>query len=106
MRSPGSSADVDLVTELRCPPLHVLDELLFDRLVERRPLVRVEQLAPAHAGASCMVERAASRPASDVVGRRDRRAPEAVAETGESVLGAKEVAAVADLGVRLEGQAL
>ena len=68
-------------------------------------LVRLEQLGDPALGARGVVERAAARPAVDVLGRRDGRPPEALAEALERVLGAEEVPAVAHLDVRVEREA-
>src|SRR5581483_1431682 len=105
MRWPGSSAEGDLVAELRSTPLDVLDELLLDGVVERGALVLLEERPPSLGGAVCVVGGALPRPPVVVVGRRDRRPPEAVAEALERVGSAEEVTAVADLHVGVEREA-
>src|SRR5438128_5526798 len=100
-----SDAHVDRIAELGRPPLDELDELLLDRLVERRPLVLVEHRPPPRGRAAGVVERAPTRPALEVVRRADRRPPEAVAEPLERVHGAEEVPALADLDVGVEREA-
>src|SRR5439155_21749045 len=84
---PDSCAHADRVAELDGAALDVLDELLLDRLVEGRRLVALEQLPPARGRPGGVVERAVARPAVDVVRRRDRRPPEALAKALQRVLG-------------------
>ena len=98
------SGHAQRVAELGGAALDELDQLLLDRLVERRADVAGEQLAHASLAARGVIEHSAARPAIEVVRRRDRRAPEALAEARERVLAAEEMAAVADLDVRVEGE--
>src|SRR5207302_3152649 len=84
---------------------HELGQLLLHRLVDRRPLVLLEQLLPAPRRARLVVERSVPRPPVDVLSRGNGRSPEALAKALERVLRAEEVPAVAYLDVRVEREA-
>ena len=93
---------------MRLVTLHVGLELGVEIGVERgralgpRLLQVVELLERALRG----VLLALLRPGREVVRRPDRRPVEAVAKVLEGVCGAEEVAGMADLGVRVEGEVL
>src|SRR5207249_1741972 len=88
------------------PARHVLGQLCLDRRVERRLLVALQRPPPDLAGAGRRVVTAVALPALEVLGRREQRPVEAVAEALERVHGAQEMAAGADLLVGAEGEAV
>jgi len=98
------SPHLHAVAQLTRAALDELDQLLLDRLVERRLPVAIEQLAPAALRALGIVEGAVTPPAVDVVRRANGWAPEALAEPLERVRRAEEVAPMPDFEVRIEGQ--
>src|SRR5580693_9761359 len=92
------------VAELRTTTAYVLLELGPDCVIQRRLLVVSQRLGAYIAGPGCRVLAAELQPALVVRGRREQRPVEALPEPLHGVLCAEEVAAVADLLVRAEGQ--
>src|SRR6476620_7500365 len=93
-----------LVAELLAATGDVRLELCADARVDRRLLVLLERAAPDVRGPGRGVLAAVLRPAVEVLRRRQHRAVEAGAEPLERVRGAQEVAASADLEMRVERQ--
>src|SRR6478752_9390383 len=89
-----------LVAELRPAAYDVGVQLGPDPVVERRLLVLLERRPPDLAGPRGGVARPEPVPPLEVLGRREQRPVEALAEPLERVRRAEEVAALADLLVR------
>src|SRR6478672_13972292 len=94
-----------LVAELRPAAYDVGVQLGPDPVVERRLLVLLERRPPDLAGPRGGVARPEPVPPLEVLGRREQRSVEAVAEPLERVRRAEEVAALADLEVGVEREA-